>query len=128
MGKERKNVIVEFKDGKNSFRIVEIEDISYNLDDLKGDSFNPKHNPEIDPDELKRQEKSFEKEVNEDGVFGYVLEQWNPSVGVGWENKDSCWGFVGRYDEKTNNHYIVEEFRNFNGRQTSKSRNRKRSK
>jgi hypothetical protein len=46
-------------------------------------------------------------------VFGYALEKWNHEVDKGWATLDSCYGFVGDYDENEghkNNHYIVDEF------------------
>ena len=44
-------------------------------------------------------------------VYGYVLEKWNGEIDKGWEDVDSCFGFVGEYDEHSNNHSIVEEFK-----------------
>jgi hypothetical protein len=93
------------------YRILEIEDFDYSLSDLKGDCYNPEVNSDIDPMELKRQEEEFEKRVELEGVFGYALEKWNPEVGRGWDVIDSVWGFVGQYNENSEefNHYIVKE-------------------
>lgn len=90
------------------FRIVEIPDMLYNIEDLKGDSYCPITNPDIPAEQLKKEERKFELDVDACGVFGYVLEKWNPEVGKGWEHVESCWGFVGTHD--MNNHYIVHEF------------------
>lgn len=95
------------------YRIVEIPDETYRLEDLKGDCFNPEVNTDIDPKDLRRDELKFERRVNDDGVFGYILERWNPEIGHGWEHIDSCFGFIGSYTEGAEDyeHYIVEEFK-----------------
>lgn len=102
-----------------NFRITEHADTDFDLEDLKGDSYNPKVNPDIDADVLKNEETQFEALVEREGVFGYVLERWNPSPGMGWEHLDSCWGFVGQYDESStnSNHYIVDEMKAMTERQ-----------
>lgn len=107
------------------YRILEYVDVDFDLENLKGDCFNPKANPNQDADTLKNEETQFETLVENEGVFGYVLERWNPAPGTGWEHLDSCWGFVGSYNpESTNtNHYIVEELkatiqRDLNNRET----------
>lgn len=98
---------------KDNFRITEKPDDIIDLDHLKGDCFNPEHNPDIDPAKLKRDERDFERLVGREGVYGYTLERWNPEVGQGWEHVDSCWGFVGQYSEfvEAFNHYIVDEMK-----------------
>lgn len=94
------------------YRIVEREDLCYDIDDLKGDCYNAEVNTDIPPLTLARQEKEFEYRVHAHGVYGYVLEKWNPEVGMGWQELDYCWGFVGSFNEKENefNHDIIEEF------------------
>lgn len=98
---------------ENNYRIIEQLDECFDLEDLKGDCFNPKHNPSIDIDTLKQEEIDFESLVNNEGVFGYVLEKWNPEIDKGWEHVDSCWGFVGQYNENEEkfNHYIIGELK-----------------
>jgi len=98
-----KNIIFE----NQNYRIVELYDEYADMEDLKGESFDPKVNPDIDPKVLKEQEVAFEQEVFEKGVFGYVLEKKCQACG-NWEHKDSCWGFIGIHANE--NHYIVEEF------------------
>lgn len=106
----------------NGFRIVEIADQSWNMADLKGDCYNPKVNPDISFEKLKAEERDFERLVFEEGVYGYVLQEWNPEIGndlmtKGWEEtNNSCWGFVGQFDENSEpphiidrNHYFVHE-------------------
>jgi hypothetical protein len=104
---------------KGSFRIIEQLDKYFDTDNLKGDVFNPDciaemHDTEMTVEKLKAEEIAFENEVEQLGVYGYVLEKWNPEVGAGWEVVDSCWGFIGQYEEKADskfNHYIVAELR-----------------
>jgi len=102
-----------FETDNKEYRILEYPDDSFGMQDLKGDSYCRKTNPDIDIVELARQEKEFEDLVNREGVFGYVLEKWNPKPGQGYEHIDSCWGFVGQYSESDSrfNHYIVEELK-----------------
>lgn len=102
---------VIYKNGP--YRIVEIVDEGADLENLMGDCFNPKANPDIDPEKLAEDEKHFLDLVNREGVFGYVLEKWNPETGKGFEHVDSCFGFVGQYTphEETFNHYIVDELK-----------------
>lgn len=93
---------------KREYRITRHYDESYNIGDLKGDIYNPGVNPNLDPEKLKREEREFEKMVNDEGVYGYVLEKWNPATDKGWEQVDSCFGFVGfNWDD----HYIIDEFK-----------------
>ncbi len=95
------------------YRIVEIADENTDIENLMGDSYNPTVNPDIDPEKLAEEKGHFIDLVNNEGVFGYVLEKWNPEVNKGFEHVDSCWGFVGQYTpgEEVFNHYIVEELK-----------------
>lgn len=95
------------------FRIIEVIDECTLLEDLKGDCYNPEVNPDIDADVLKRDERKFERHVDEFGVFGYVLEQWNPEIDKGWQHVDSCFGFVGQYQDGAEDydHYIIDELK-----------------
>ena len=98
---------------KGIYRIVEIQDLYMTLEDLKGDCFNPEVNSDIDPEALKRDERRFERRVEEEGVYGYALEFWNPDIDQGWTCLDSCFGFVGQYVENAEgyDHCIVREFK-----------------
>ena len=93
------------------YRIIETRDFDYDMINLKGDCFCPAYHPDIDPVALEKQERDFEQRVYDENVYGYTLEKWNPDVCQGWQEVESCWGFVGRYTEN-NKHYIVEEFSN----------------
>ena len=101
---------------ENNYRITEIPDEHFNLSDLKGECFDASVNTDIHADQLAEEEKTFELLVYSEGVYGYSLEKLAekcPTCGSGdnWEHIDSCWGFVGQYDNKSKkfNHYIVEE-------------------
>lgn len=73
-------------------RIVEMPDHHAEMDDLKGDCFNPDVNSDINRNRLTREEREFEERVNRDGVHGYRAEYWD---GAEWIEADSIWGFVG---------------------------------
>lgn len=106
---------VIFLSANGCIRILEVEDDVCSLKDLKGDCFDPDYNPEIDPARLKKEEIEFENLVKSEGVFGYVLERWNPAPGIGWEHVDSIFGFVGRFQRghPKFEHYIVDEYIKF---------------
>lgn len=97
-----------------NYRICEYIDECSSIEDLKGDTYNPKVNPEIDPKLLKVDEEHFEWKATNYGVFGYSLETRcsDPDCGS-WKTVDSCWGFVGQYDpnEEFLNHYIIDELK-----------------
>lgn len=98
----------------NRYRIVEHPCDDFTLDDLKGDTYRAELHPEIPSETIRAEERAFEELVEREGVFGYVLEYWNPSPGIGWVHMDSCWGFVGSYCASTDsnfNHYIVDEMK-----------------
>lgn len=88
------------------YRIIEVADEDYSLENLKGDCYKPEVNDDIDPAELRQEELDFEKKVGEEGVFGYELQK---IVMGGHEHVDSCYGFVGAFDKDYNIHYIVAE-------------------
>lgn len=95
-----------------NYRIIEEVDTTYSMKDLKGDCFHPSNASDtLSLEDLARDEKQFEEEVERSGVYGYTLERWNPEIGKGWEDVSSCWGFVGQYDSAIElyNHYIVDE-------------------
>jgi len=106
-----KTIIFETPD--KTRRILEVSAETFSMDDLKGDCFSPEANPDIDAEVLKRDEIKFERLVENEGVYGYVLEKWNPEPGSGYEDVTACWGFVGQYAEgdETFEHYIVAEFK-----------------
>lgn len=98
---------------QGNYRIVEHVETYVDISDLRGDMFIAEYHPNINPDTLRDEKRHFDELVEREGVYGYVLEVWNSAVGVGWEEVDSCWGFVGQYspNEDTFNHYIVDELK-----------------
>lgn len=96
----------------NGYRIIEILDDIFTMSDLEGDTYNPEINTDISAEQLLKEQRAFRSKVTNEGVWGYVLEKWNPAIGVGWEHVDSCFGFVGEYDSEKNRHYIIDEFLN----------------
>lgn len=94
---------------QGNFRIVEQYDEFTTCDELKGDCYNQVVNHDICPIVLLKQEKEFERDCDNKGIFGYVLEYWNGEFDQGWTHKMSCFGFVGSYENE--NHYIVDEFK-----------------
>lgn len=105
-----KNRII-FKSGP--YRIVEIVDESSTIDDLAGDMYCTKANPDIDPEKLYSEYKKFEQLVEQNGAFGYCLEQWIPDIDAGWTHVDSCFGFIGQYNpnDPDYNHEIIDELK-----------------
>lgn len=73
-------------------RIIELPDESASFDDLEGDTYNPKANPEIKAAILERERQAEIDRANRDGVWGYVAQHWNGSA---WQDDDSIWGFIG---------------------------------
>ena len=80
----------------DNYRILCERDDDYDIEDLKGDSYDPIVNSDIDPEKLRREEIAFERAVKRYGVYFLVLEVWNPAIGKGWELVDSCGGVVGK--------------------------------
>lgn len=62
------------------------------VEDLEGDMFNPRVNPDIAPEKLAEERNDFIDRINRDGIFGIIGEY---KINSGWEVADSCWGFVG---------------------------------
>ena len=94
---------------ESRYRIVEVLQHDYDMDNLKGDCY--KWCPTmdgIDRGELREEEKQFEYKVRCEGVYGYELHIWNPEIDGGWVDHDSCYGFVGKHGIDTH-HYIVKE-------------------
>ncbi len=74
-------------------RIVK-DDLVIDIEDLKGDCFNPEVNNDIPESKLARQEKEFEERVHSEGVYGIVGE-YRCIYDDTWKHADSVWGFVG---------------------------------
>lgn len=82
----------EWESGDSRIRIVEMSDCHADMDDLKGDCFDPDVNCDINRNRLAREEREFEERVYRDGVHGYCVEYWN---GAEWIETHSIFGFVG---------------------------------
>jgi hypothetical protein len=82
----------ELEDDKVRLQIL--PDEMCDIDNLKGDTFNPKANPDVPVSRLEREEREFEGRVNSDGVWGIMGEYKCPCCGQ-WITADSVWGFVG---------------------------------
>ncbi len=98
---------------KLNYRIIEVTDEVTTLEDLVGDSYNPDANPDIDKETLASDFRKFMRRYDSESCYGYVVEQWNPEIGHGWENIESCFGFLGQYQQGAENydHYIVQEYK-----------------
>ena len=74
-------------------RIVAEPDDCQSLDDLLGDTYSAKCNPEIKQEILERERQAEIDRINQDGVWFMVAEYWD---GNEWEHADSIGGFIGR--------------------------------
>lgn len=79
-------------DDDPQLRVRIVPDNDADMDNLMGDTFNPKANPDIPKARMDRERAEFVARVERDGVYGIVGEVWD---GERWEHVDSCWGFVG---------------------------------
>lgn len=73
--------------------IEQVADSHFDMENLKGDCYNPEVNHDIPKDRLAREEAAFEARVEAEGVWGivgYVKD------GNNLDMVDSCFGFVGR--------------------------------
>ena len=70
------------------------DDTGWDLDELFGDTYNPKVNSDIDPERLARERREEVERVNSEGVWGIVGQYRCPCCKT-WINADSIWGFVG---------------------------------
>jgi hypothetical protein len=99
-----------------NYRIIEVEDTTYCVEDLLGDVYCPKANPDIDIQELKRQEKKERERIAEEGVYGYRLIQLihcDHCKTCQECELDACYGFVGQYSEGDHlyDHDIIDEMK-----------------
>ncbi len=80
---------------KADYRIKLMDDSWNILDYLNSDDFNYQYTHEANPEtssavliELKREHID---RITNTGLYGIVLEKWNPEVDKGWEQVDSIW-------------------------------------
>jgi hypothetical protein len=79
---------------KDKVRLIVVPDDCYDIDNLKGDCYNPVVNPDIPAERLEAEEREFEEKVGAEGVYGIVGQYKCPCCGS-WEDADAVWGFVG---------------------------------
>jgi hypothetical protein len=77
---------------RGNVRLRIVADECVDLDNLFGDTYSHKANPDIPESRLERERKQEIDRVNRDGVWGVVGEFFD---GEAWQHADSCWGFVG---------------------------------
>jgi hypothetical protein len=82
----------DWESGDSRLRIVESAEDYMSWDDLVGDTFCPKANPDIKPEILEREEQEYSEKVRREGVWYYDAQIWN---GDEWQSVDSIGGFVG---------------------------------
>lgn len=70
-------------------RLKEEPDHDWSMEDMKGDCFKPECNPDLSPEELKKQERDFEGEILGYGVVGLIAQY---KARHGWVDCASCWG------------------------------------
>jgi hypothetical protein len=93
-----KHEVAEYSSGepidskRGNVRLRAVPDEMCSLEDLEGDCFNPKANPEIPPSKLESDRQEFIAKVNREGVWGIIGEYFD---GEQWQHADSCFGFVG---------------------------------
>jgi len=94
-------------------RIIEVIDEVSTIEDLVGDCFNLEVNTDIDTKQLEIDFVKFKRSIEDDGVYGYISETWNAAPDCGWEHADSCFGFIGQYEQGAEgyDHYIVDELK-----------------
>ena len=73
-------------------RLRVVADECTTFDELCGDTFDPRANPDISPKRLEREKDEFLEQVNREGVIGLIGEYFD---GEEWQQADSCFGFVG---------------------------------
>lgn len=73
-------------------RLRVVPDDCVDLDNLFGDTFNPKVNSDIPLARLERERQAEVDRVNRDGVWGVIGEYFD---GEDWQHADSCFGFIG---------------------------------
>lgn len=77
---------------------IRVQDDPYTTpEDIEGDMYNPRANPDISPARLERERKAFVETFNREGAVGVVGEYATPD-GT-WEHGDSVWGMLGNDTE-----------------------------
>jgi len=107
-----KHEVAEYSSGepidpkRGNVRLRVVPDEMCSLEDLEGDCFNPKANPDIPASKLQRDREEFIAKLNQEGVWGIIGEYFDGEV---WQHADSCFGFVG--DDWKNSGYDTDIMR-----------------
>ena len=91
---------------RGDVRLRMVPDEMCSLEDLEGDCFDSKANPDISASKLHRDREEFIAKVNREGVWGIIGEYFD---GEAWKHADSCFGFVG--DDWKNSGYDTDIMR-----------------
>ena len=81
-------------DSHNCVRLRVEWDHLANAEDLMGECYCPRANPDIPASRLERQKKEFLQRRADCGAVGIVGEYWDEREQA-WVQTDSVWGFVG---------------------------------
>jgi len=93
-----KHEVAEYSSGeavdprRGNVRLRLVPDEATSVEDLEGDCFSPKANPNVPASRLERDREEFIAKVSREGVWGIVGEYFDGEV---WQHADSCFGFVG---------------------------------
>lgn len=96
-------------DAIHCVRLRAVPDETATFDDVCGDTYNPRANPDIPRSRLEREEAAFRDLVEREGVWGVVSEYWD-ETDERWRHADSCFGFAGYKDvmDPRENPYIPD--------------------
>lgn len=67
-------------------------DLDWSFEDLAGDAFNRRVNPDIQESRMVREEQEFRDRIEQDGVWSIISEVMCDD---GWETAGSSYGFIG---------------------------------
>lgn len=80
---------------KADYRIKLMDGSMMILDYISSDDFNYQYtheaNPDTPPDELIKLKRAHVKQLIDTGLYGVILEKWNPEIDKGWEHVDGIW-------------------------------------
>ena len=80
----------------NNVCLVRVPDEDCTFEYIEGDTFNPIANPDIDPEELKKQETKAKKDFEEEGGASGILSYYKcPCCNIWVQSIESIWGIWG---------------------------------
>lgn len=89
-----KEILYEALEHMGLARINMEPDDDWSIEDLEGEMFDPRVNTDINPNTLKKEQASYRRRVNEEGVHAAVLEVRN-DIGEPFQEIECVGGFVG---------------------------------